>query len=243
MKVQPAPGPSHRYVQAQAWWVASQLVSRNPEVRLIQQVDVMDGESLLLDVTDHPDLISEVRKRLKIVLNMGRGVETIAANEFSTLSWLEALAISDPLELVMRIEGIMGLTPEPASAYPKSARALVFTVLAFFLTARLNDAKPWHVRSLNPTNLGVDDWVPTDLSLFPALERRLMQEFDSAALSMSVSLTSAWILYSGVDPVAAVDEEGGLYAHGRRFDLDEIYVNTGRNLHATVGMFSSNIDG
>ena len=226
MKHESAPQPSHRYVQAQAWWVGSQLVSRNPEVRLTQQVDLIDGESLVLDVTDHPDLDRRARKRLKIVLNMSSGVQTITAGEFSALSW--------------RIEGVMGLTPEPEPPYPKSARALVFTVLALFLAARVNDAKPWHVRSLNPLTLGVDDWAPADLSLFPVLERRLIKNFESAALHMRDSLLSAWILYRGFDPVAALDEQGGLYAQGLRFDLHEIYVDTAYNIHATTNMFSTN---
>ncbi|TFC71611.1 hypothetical protein E3O54_00305 [Cryobacterium sp. TMT2-4] len=206
---------------------------------MTQQVDLIDGESLVLDVTDHPDLDRRARKRLKIVLSMSNGVQTITAGEFSALSWLEAMALSDPLELVKRIEGVMGLTPEPEPLCPKSARALVFTVLALFLAARVNDAKPWHVRSLNPLTLGVDDWVPTDLSRFPVLEHRLIEEFESAAVRMSGSLTSAWILYRGFDPVAALDEEAGLHARGLRFDLHEIYVDNGCDIHTTTNQISS----
>lgn len=207
-----------------------------------QLVDLVDGESLLLQIEDSPVLPLEVRKRLQVVLKMSRGVQLLAPVRFQTLSWAEVAAFQDPLEVVRRIESSLGLTPARQPNYLISPRALAFIVLALFLATRVNDPKPWHVRGLFARSFGIDEWAPADVSRFPVLEDMLLEPFENEALGgPPMVIPPGWLLYHGAEPVAAVDELGGLHSHGVRFDLHEIYVNTGCDMHATAAIASTNI--
>jgi hypothetical protein len=223
-----------RYADPQRWWIASQLVARNPDLRLHLQVDLIDGEALVLTLTESATIPLETRIGLRIVLDE-QGVKLVAPALFEPLLWAEVLSFTSPLEAVKRIEASLGLLPFGAQEERLPARPLSYTILALLLAARANDHEGWYVRSLHPELLGVDDWGPTNLKEFPTLTDHLVNMFElDIARQIEPQAHEAWILCRGLDPVAVFDGTGGLHVHGVRFSLPEIYLGTGCDLHQTA---------
>lgn len=233
MRAQATPVAS-RYADPQRWWIASQLVARNPNLRLQLQVDLIDGEALVLTLTDSTIIPLETRIGLRIVLD-GQGVKLVAPALFEPLPWANVLSFTDPLEAVKRIEASLGLVPFGAQEEKLPAGPLTYTILALLLAARMNDHENWYVRSLHPELLGVDEWGPTDLTEFPTLADHLLKMFElDIAREIEPQAHEAWILCRGLDPVAVFDGTGGVHVHGVRFSLHEIYLGTRWDLHQTT---------
>lgn len=235
---------AYRFTQLQAWWVISQLVSRTPEFRLHQQVDFLDGEALVLTLADSATIPPEDRDQVRVVFGR-EGVTVITSTATGTMPWSKALTAQEPLDVVRGVEIGLGLTP--ATRAPRretSDIVLAYTVIALLLAARVHDRHPWQVRSLAPVLLGVDDWGLSDLSAFPALERHLMARFELDVLrGVRPAGVAAWVLYRGLDPVAAFDEYGGVHCNEARFSLREIYDGTGCRIHSTAMMVATSISG
>lgn len=166
-----------RYADAQRWWIASQLVARNPDLQMHLQVDLIDGEALVLTMPNTTTMPAEIGARLRIVLDR-QGVKLIAPVVFAPLLWAEVLSFATPLEAVFRIETSLGLTPLVSQDQALPSRPLAYTVLALLLAARVHDTDGWDVRSLNPQLLGVDDWGPADLTSFPSLTEAMINVFE-----------------------------------------------------------------
>lgn len=235
---------AYRFAQPQAWWAISQLVSRTPEFRLHQQVDFLDGEALVLELTDSTTIPLEVRNQIRVVFG-GKGVTVIAPTETGTMPWEKALTAQGSLDVVRGVEIGLGLTPTTGiPRYAKSNIVLVYTVIALLLAARVHDRHLWQVRSLAPVLLGVDGWGLTDLSALPTLERYVMARFELDALrGVQPAEVAAWVLYRGLVPVAAFDEDGGFHCNDVRFRLREVYDGTGCRIHSTTMMVAATISG
>lgn len=194
----------------------------------------MDRQALVLTLADSDTIPLEVRQRIRIVLGRD-GLQLITPVAVEPLTWPEILSLQDPLEAVERLERGLGLQPAPHAPHLLPARALTLSVISFMLNAGQNQPEAFHVRSLSPITLGVEDWSPTDISAFPSLEESLIEKFESSVESGSApEAPAAWVLYKGANAVAAFDEEGGLHAHGVRFDLVNRYFDTGCSLDGTA---------
>lgn len=242
MRAQPN-AVAHRFVQVQVWWIVAQLVARNPDLSLHEQVDLVDGQALVLSLPESSVIPLEVRSRLRVVFD-SEGVKLVAPVVFQTLTWAEVFAFSDPLEAVRRIENSIGLTPTESSASALSSRSLTYTIIALLLAGRVNCNNLWQVRSVVPELLGVDEWGLTDLSSFPILEEHVLAHFELDVLhGVQPIVPPAWVIYEEVEPVAAFDEFGGFHCQEMCFKLRDIYENTGCSIHATTMMVASTIRG
>lgn len=233
-----------RFRQQQTWWIISQLVRRTPEFRLHQSVDFLDGEMLVLTLASSATFSPEECNRIRVAFGR-EGVTVVTPTETGTMPWDKALAAQGSLDVVRGIEIGLGLTPAIRS--PKreiSDVDLAYTVLALLLAARVHDRHPWQVRSVAPVLLGLDDWGLADLSMFPVLERNLMARFELDVLrGIRPAGVSAWVLYCGVDPVAAFDEYGSFHYEETRFSLREIHDGTGGRIHSTAQIVATSISG
>lgn len=235
---------AHRFARPQAWWIISQLVRRTPEFRLHQSVDFLDGEALVLTLADSATIPPEDRNRVRVVFG-GEGVTVITSTDTGTMPWDKALTAQDPLDVVRGVEIGLGLTPV-TGVPPRETSDIVlaYTVIALVLAARVHDQHLWQVRSVAPVLLGVDGWGLNDLSMFPVLERNLMARFELDVLrGIRPAGVSAWVLYRGVEPVAAFDEYGSLYYDETRFSLREIYDSTGGRADCTAQIVATSIGG
>lgn len=240
MRAQPTE-VANRFVQVQAWWIVARLVARNPDLSLHQQVDIVDGQALVLCLPESPVVPLEVRSRLRVVFD-SEGVKLVAPVVFQTLTWAEVFSFSNPLEAVRRVEASLGLVPVHTVGYELTSRALTYMVVALLLAGRVNEPEPLQVRSIVPELLGVDEWGLTDLSSFPSLEGYVLARFELDVLrGIQPTVPPAWVIYEGVEPVAAFDEVGGFHCKETRFNLREIYDNTGCRIHATTMMVASTI--
>lgn len=235
---------AHRFVTAQTWGVISQLVARNSRLRLHQQVDFIDGESLVLELTDSPTIPLEVRNRMRVVFDRA-GVTVILPTQTGTMLWGKALTAPNSIDIVRGIETGLGLTPITGRPrYKIKDRALAYTMLGLLLAARLHDRQQWHVRSLVPELFGVEDWALADLSTLPTLERQVFAHAElDIVRGIQPVIRPTWVLYRGLHPVAAFDETGGVHIDNYELRLREIYSNTGCDTYATAMHLAFAING
>ena len=92
--------PADRFLIAQMWWIASELVRRHPHLR-ISGVEVDEGNRLVL-VHDEQDGMS-------IQWDLVGGCKFLINGDVEKISWIEMMAALSPHETVKRIEVAAGL--------------------------------------------------------------------------------------------------------------------------------------
>ena len=227
-----------RFVFAQSWWLASELVRRHPEL-IVHEMHPGGGMyDVLCVVAPGKDESFELTR---IMLNRAGSIQVhhpqrAAKPDEMVGTWKQVMVASDPHEYVKRIEAAAGLGVL-AKAPPSTPRALAYRFISTALTMLVNDRHRWDARNefLDSSGMGGFD---EDADL-----RKYLSGFPDAIrhLSTTPSLghwrepySHFWALLREDEPVAIVSIEGRLYLPDRVSNLAQEYQVYDRNMHAMV---------
>jgi hypothetical protein len=219
--------PARRFVLAQSWWIASELVRRHPQL-LALETHPGGGQYDCLSIVD-----SASRQDLPLIdINRVGRIHVPRAEAFEPITWASALGENHAHAVVRVVEAGAQLQP-PTQAPPTTAKVLAYRVIARVLTTLVDDRHDWDVRSgyLQTFQLGSGTWP--ELSEFPGVapfldERRPDDVEGQPAFRF-------WFVKRGTESVAVLDTDSRLYLRDRPpIELLPIYKRT-RSLTATIG--------
>lgn len=221
-----------RLIAAQSWYVASELVRRHPELRIIET---------------HPgggkyDCLSLQQPDGNGVVHLNRAGRMHVVNprtpDFQPISWRASVPVSakgdlfDPCapHVVKTLELAAGL-PAPHPTPPLRPATFTYRVIARVLGRLINEKDTWDARnerlhsSHTVTNRGY-------LRRFPAAADAARDRRDSDFLGMPTY--RFWALLRDGEPVAILDSDGVAYLPTETYQLPEVYRRTGCKLTATI---------
>ncbi|WP_111721105.1 hypothetical protein [Homoserinimonas sp. OAct 916] len=217
--------PADRFLTAQMWWIASELVRRHPHLR-ISGVEPDDGGRLLI-VHDEQDGMS-------IQWDLVGGCKYLVNGEVHQISWIQMMAATSPHETVKRIEVATGLgVPKVTPA--TTPRSLAYRVIANVLGMAVDSRHSWFAvpaRMLHGEACDYFDYFPTAVAAREAYEDAAEEELEAGR--GVYFFQPFWAVLRDLEPVAIVDAVGVIhYIQGER-ELMPIYENIHRNLTLTT---------
>ncbi|TFC93628.1 MULTISPECIES: hypothetical protein [Cryobacterium] len=223
--------PADRFLTAQMWWIAGELVRRHPHLR-ISGVEVDEAERLLI-VHDEQDGMS-------VQWDLVGGCKFLVNGVVQHISWIEMLAALNPHEVVERIEVASGLgVPKVKPA--TSPRALAYRVIASALATATNDRYEWYavpapmLHDEDPENPGCEFFGDFPSTVQPREEYVAMtlEQFDSGDRSVYF-FQPFWALLRDLEPVAIFDSAGVVHTALGATSLMPVYEETGHRLTLTT---------
>ncbi|WP_214403721.1 TY-Chap2 family putative peptide chaperone [Pseudonocardia lacus] len=218
--------PAQRFVLAQSWWIASELVRRHPHLRLIEthpgggQYDCL---TLLDSRSASPGSLVDLNRAGSIHIKDG-------ARE--PLDWNTVFAARGGHDIIRRIEAAAGLHPS-VPAPPTGPTALTYRVLARILTSLVDDRRTWDARNGQLDSSGHDCGRRSELDRFPSVVEALRDILPDDLFGEPAY--RFWILLRDTDPVAVLDTNGRLHLPAEPpAELLAVYKGSGRSLTTTV---------
>lgn len=216
-----------RFVIAQSWWIATELVRRNTELRILEwhpgggQYDALG----VLDETGGKVLVSLNRR--------GGRIHVEESADFTPIEWAEVFA-SKPHAIVERIERGAGLTP-PARTPPTGRAALTYRVLSSILAQMVNSKNTWDARSAFVDTSGYGGGpIESLFARFPSAARQ--REAAERPAALQDASAGFWSLNRNGVAVAVLDQWGLLHLQeGEPTDLMRQFMANQRSLSATIG--------
>lgn len=144
--------PADRFLLAQTWWIASELVRRHPHLRI--GTVLTDDNCRLVIVHDEPD-------GYRVQFDLVSGAKYMLAGELHSISWIEMMSAPNAHEIVKRLEIETGLGV-PMNTPASTPKALVYRIIASALTSGVNDRHDWYAEEVQ-----ID--FETDLAEHPIL--------------------------------------------------------------------------
>jgi len=217
--------PADRFLTAQMWWIASELVRRHPHLR-ISGVEVDEGSRLLL-VHDEQDGLS-------IQWDLVGGCKYLVNGVVNSISWIEMMAALSPHETLKRIEVATGLgVPKATSA--TTPRALAYRVIASALASAVDDRHEWYAV---PAPMLVGDSCDYFDEFTTAVEARTAYE-DAADKQLETGrevyfFQPFWAVLRDLEPIAIFDIAGVAHTVMGAMPLMPLYEEINRNLTITT---------
>lgn len=216
-----------RFVTAQSWWVAAELVRRNTHLRILEthqgggQYDSLE----ILDLSRQKGIISLNRQ--------GGTIQSLESPGFEPIEWSEVFS-SSPHSVVVRIERGVGLRSPTQT--PQTARhTLTYRTIAAILAQMVNSRSIWDARSAYEDTSGYGGGpIESIFTDFPtaARQRKAIGRVDF----LGDASYAFWSILRDGDVVALLDQEGMLHLKRREpVDLMRIYTDNKRSLTATIG--------
>jgi hypothetical protein len=222
--------PADRFVDAQHWWIGSELCRRHPSLRLAEiDIDAIGPLLAVIDVLE--PLLGQ------IYLSRVAGIQIVDRDEF-LICPPELFMEANPHRLLRRIEDAHGMGA-PANTPATNATTITYRIIARVLAATLDSRYSWTLRGERPTDPPVHDdisWAG-DLSGFPslgALRRRWAVAAARESLYDGPSF-NLWVLMRDLEPAALFDAYGAVHTAEGRFDLLPAYRARGGNMTLTLG--------
>lgn len=223
----------NRFVNAESWWVASELVRRHPEL-IIYEMHPGGGQSDVLCVTTPDQLTAAVQRQLpQVWLNREGSIQLHKGTESELVAtWPDVLSSAHPHSLVKSIEvragwGIPHITP---AATP---RTLIYRLMASTLQVLVNDSHPWDIRCESIDSAGSFSTTNGFFEAFPG----------AAALARKVERLGVygepeslfWALMRGKEPVALFSLDGDILTlDGTHLKAMDRYRDRDRNVRKVV---------
>lgn len=203
---------ANRFVVAQSWWIASELVRRHPEL-MVYEMHPGGGQYDVLAVAT-PDQFSPgthdpspqvwLNRVGTIQIHSDGGSEIVA-------NWTEVLEAASPHEVVKHVEANTGWG-SPSSSPSPTSRAISYRFFAAALAMLINDRHPWDVRN---ESLDSSDWGISRAGLIDGIVEVDAGPGATPRLGISGEPHSHyWALRRGNETVAVVSMEGYIYRHG-----------------------------
>lgn len=231
----PEPGafglePALRFVLAQSWWIAAELVRRHPGL-LIHEMHPAGGLADVLCVVDPSD--GEMLDHTRIMINRAGSIQVHRSAEYGTkilqvTTWDEVLAADDPHMQVKALELAAGLE-RPAETPASRPTTLTYRLIAALLNATVNDRHRWDVRNeFHDSSADHDITLLGHLDQFPSLREHLRS---APTLGLPHEPESHyWIVLRNDEPVAAISTEGRAYCRDRTIELLPTYERVKRSM-------------
>lgn len=228
--VEPAP----RFHIEQSWWIASEIVRRNPD-RTLYEMHPGGGLGDELAVVPAREL-REGDRRIRI--NRGGTIrvdvhhDDNSHEDIAVATSAQMLGAENPHEVVKILESAARINPV-RKARPGTPRSLAFRFVSTALTMLLNDRHRWDCRSIVRDSSGDDAGVLPHLARFPLAQR------DSGDLQLEgweYGRVEAhyWALLRGAEPICLVSTEGRLYRGDSVLDLSDDIESNGRPMLTLV---------
>lgn len=221
--------PADRFIEAQIWWLASELLRRHPHLCLCETVHDEVGTSL---VAYDPHAV----ENNQVIFNRISGIHIPAQGDFE-VRWNEVFAAPSAHTILLRIENALGI---PLHGAPPATTevTIAFRIIARVLASLVDDRYSWMVRGERPEDPSVCeniDWVG-DTSDFPSLEDLIARWFEDAAIGRldEHGPTHLWALLRDLEPVAIFDLYGNVHTRYGREPLLAYYQQTDGNLTMTI---------
>lgn len=222
--------PADRFLTAQVWWMASELVRRHPHL-LISGVEVDEGARLII-VHDQQDGMS-------IQWDLVGGCKYKAAGEVKSISWIEMLAAANPHEIVKLIEVGAGLGI-PKAMPTTTPHSLSYRVIANALSTAVNDRHEWYAVPA-PMVHGEDlsDPACTHFNGFPTTIEARQGYVDEALEQLDSGrgvyfFQPFWAIMRDLEPIAIMDSAGTIHTIVGAEQLMPLYERINRNLTITT---------
>ena len=219
--------PADRFLTAQMWWIASELVRRHPHLR-ISGVEVDEADRLLI-VHDEQDGMS-------VQWDLEGGCKFLVDGVVNKISWIQMLAALSPHAIVKRIEVATGLGI-PKSRPATSARALTYRVIASALATATNDRYEWYavpapmLHDEDPEDPGCEYFrdFPSTVRARAEYVAMTLEEFESGGRSVYF-FQPFWALLCDLEPIAIFDSAGVVHTASGATPLMPLYDELDRKL-------------
>lgn len=175
--------PASRFVIAQSWWIASEIVRRHPSLT-IRETHPGDG------LYDCLTIVDSAQQRILDLNRHGR-LHVPGNEDFEPLPWSATVTAASGHDVVKTLEKAAGLSP-PIKAAASGPKVLAYRLIARVLTSLVDDRHTWDARSGEFATARTG----TALELFGYLETR------------GKSRDEFWILSKDAQPVAALGVDG-----------------------------------
>lgn len=223
------PIPADRFLEAQIWWIASELLRRHPNLGLSETVHDEVGTSL---VAYDPRSVIETQ----VILNRVAGIHLPGHPDFE-IGWTEVFAAPSAHTVLLQIERALGIALDGAPPATTEV-TLVYRVIARVLASLVDDRHSWMIRGERPDDPSVLDgisWVG-DTSGFATLEGLLIRWFEDSTAGRldDQGITHVWVLLRDLEPVALFDLYGDVHTRYGRESLLPHYKQAGGNLTMTI---------
>ncbi|TFD58952.1 hypothetical protein E3T39_11365 [Cryobacterium suzukii] len=220
--------PADRFLTAQIWWIASELVRRHPHLRISGHE--VPGDGRLVIVHDEQDSMS-------IQWDLVGGCKFLVNGVVNSISWIEMMAAVSPHETVKRIEVATGLGV-PKATPVTTPHSLTYRVVASALATAVDDRHEWYAvpAPMNP----YDD---PDCAYFLPFPTALKARDDYAeAADVQIAATGRgihffqpfWALLRNLEPIAIFDSAGVIHTEWGPMELMPTYDKLGRKLAFTT---------
>ena len=217
--------PADRFLTAQMWWIASELVRRHPHLR-ISGMEVDEGDRLLI-VHDEQDGLS-------IQWDLVGGCKYLVNGVVNSISWIEMMAALSPHETLKRIEVATGLGV-PKATPATTPRALAYRVIASALTCAVDDRHEWY--AVPATMLKGEDCdyfneLPTAVAARTAYEDSAEKELETGR--GVYFFQPFWAVLRDLEPIAIFDVAGFAHTIVGAMPLMPLYKQVNHNLTITT---------
>lgn len=229
--LEPYSPPADRFLTAQMWWIASELVRRHPHLR-ISGIEVADGARLLI-VHDEQDSMS-------IQWELVGGCKFLVDGAVTRISWIEMMAAASPHETVKRIEVSSGLGV-PKATPVTTPRTLAYRVIASALAAAVDDRHDWYAvpAPMMPTDDPDDPGsayfhaFPSALAARAEYSRAANEQLDETGRGIHF-FQPFWAVLRNLEPIAILDAAGVIHTVMGATELMPVYEHIDRNLTITM---------
>lgn len=226
-----------RFRVASHWWMATEILRRNPHLHLAETYP-LDG------FYDCLTLRGEVESR-PVHIDFNRlGSVHVHPDHIGLLNDWAALTHNDAHHAVKEIERAAGLAPTEA-APTSNSRAITLRLIARVLNYLVNDKSSWDARMLGEPLFNLPSpYAPTLVdettsahpfaTIFPTADQ-LDAFAQSAHTQHGVEPGRLWVLLRSESPVAIFDAKGGVvHTREARVALRPLYARMNRNLTQTM---------
>lgn len=216
--------PARRFVLAQSWWIASEIVRRRPHLRIIE---TQPGGGQYDCLTVYSFAGGQATPLMN--LNRNGSMHVHSANDFESLTWDAATSAKGGHDIVRKLEQASGYTISKKA--PASGPAvLTYRVIARVLTSLVDDRHSWDARNGQIDSAGSER---SELRSFPTVVEGLRDKRPTDLFG--IPAYRYWILLRDAEPLAVLDTDGRVHLPDRTADLLPVYRESHRSLTVTVG--------
>ncbi len=223
----------NRFVNAESWWIASQLARRHPEL-LVYEMHPGGGQYDVLCIAQAEELsLGAPGLSPKVMINRAGSIQVHDADQMDVVAtWDEVLRSAHPHSALLEIENRARLA-SPRSTPKAEPRTLTYRVIAGILQVLVNDKDPWDVRCESLDSSGMSSGNHGFIAGFPAA---IESSREAPRLGIYGEPESHfWALLRGKSPVAMLSIDGQMFlTSGETVSLMSVYGSEGRNLRKTV---------
>lgn len=232
-----------RFLLAESWRIAAEVVSRHPELR-ISRVEDNDQNTLLVL---HKDATG-----WRAQFDLFGGIGYLRDGDFRRYSWLTVFAQDDPLAIIKRLQVASGLRIIPARR-GETGHSSAYQTIASVVGLHVSSTSTWQaipVRLFESEDVNPDAAV---LRAFPTARHAADDYVDVAVHQFENDNDNGvvthwheplWVLYEGFEARAIVDEAGLVHLVGGAppIDIRAVYAASGRSWWLTAARIHEMID-